>query len=176
MELTAVDPDVAAATFRADIDALWATGRPEQRGWTRTSIDPLTGIVHMPGRTADGPAGLYHLRLHASHYGPHPPKVTFVEPVSWAEPPQISVWLPRLENPPSWFGLHPVYSYPDGRVGQLVCFSHSLDYYADHGPKSSEQWEQGVHTVAATLNRIYEILGPPHHKGPHPPPETQERP
>lgn len=171
MGLSQVNPDVAAAAFAADLHVLWETGRPEQRGWTRTHIGPLTEIVHMPGRTSDGPAGLYHLRLHASHYGPHPPKVTFVEPESWVEPPEGSVSLPRLA-PPGWFGLHVSYQYPDGHVAQLVCFSHSLDYYiSDHRPEQSQVWRQGAHTVAATLNRLYEILGPPHHQGPNPPTE-----
>jgi hypothetical protein len=173
MELAQVDPDVAAAAFAADLQRAWDTGRPTQRGWTRSRLDPLTAIVHMPGRTVDGPAGVYHLRLHASHYGPHPPKVTFVEPDSWDEPPAGSVWLPRLENPPGWFGLHPAYTYPDQHVAQLVCFSHSLDYYADHNPEPSQAWHQGTHTVAATLNRLYEILGPPYHQGPHQPPAQQ---
>jgi len=173
MDLARVDPDVAAAAFAADLDALWRTGRPEQRRWSRTHLDRLTEIVHMPGRTSDGPAGLYHLRLYASHYGPHPVKVTFVEPETWAEPPEGSVWLPRLE-PPNWFGLHVAYKYPDGHIAQLVCFSHSLDYYADHNPEPSQAWQQGTHTVAATLNRLYEVLGPPYHKGPNLPQERQE--
>jgi hypothetical protein len=173
MELAEVDPDVAAATFKADLDRLWATGRPEQRGWTRTTIDSLTEIIHMLGRTTAGQSGLYHLRLYASHYGPHPPKVTFVEPDSWSEPPAGSPWLPNLESPPGWFGLHPAYDYPDGHVGQLVCFSHSLDYYrSGHNPEPSQTWQQGQHTLAATLNRLWEILGPPYHKGPNPPPEA----
>jgi hypothetical protein len=173
MELSQVDPDVAAAAFAADLRVLWDTGRPQQRGWTRTQIDPLTEIVHMPGRTGEGPAGLYHLRLHASHYGPHPPQVTFVEPETWAEPPQGSVWLPRL-TPPDWFGLHVAYQYPDGHVAQLVCFSHSLDYYiSNHSAEPSQAWRQGAHTLAATLHRLYEVLGPPYHQGPNPPTEEE---
>jgi hypothetical protein len=71
-------------------------------------------------------------------------------------------------NPPGWFGLHPAYEYPDGHIAQLVCFSHSLDYYiSNHTPEPSQIWQQGTHTVAATLNRLHEILSPPSYQGPN---------
>ena len=54
MELTEVDPEVAAIAFAADLARTWSSGRPQERGWTRTKIDDLTEIVQMPGRAPDG--------------------------------------------------------------------------------------------------------------------------
>jgi hypothetical protein len=91
--------------------------------------------------------------------------VRFVEDHSWAIAGPGSPWLPVLESPPGWFGLHPTYQLPDG-PGQLVCFSFSLDYYTtDHSPQPTEAWKQGEHTVPATINRLYEILGPRYYRG-----------
>lgn len=167
MELTEVDPEVASLAFAEDLDRTWASGRPQQLGWTRTRIDELTEIVQMSGRAPDGTVDPYCLRLHASHYGPHPVKVNFVEPQTWAPARDGSRWFPRLESPPPWFGLHDTYGYPDGTYGQLVCFSFNLDYYiSNHSPQPTEIWQQGRHTVAATLYRLHTILGPAHYRGP----------
>jgi hypothetical protein len=167
MELAEVDPEVAAVAFATDLDRLWAGGRPEQRGWKRTPIDPLTEIVEMPARLVGGGEDSYLLRLEAGHYGPHPPAVKFVEPGSWDPAGGGSRWFPRLEAVPGWFGLHATYDYEDGSKAQLVCFSFNLDYYiSGHNPQTDEVWAQGRHTVAATLNRIHEILGPEYYRGP----------
>lgn len=167
MDLTEVDPEVAAIAFAADLVRAWSTGRPQKLGWTRTKMDDLTEIVQIPGRSPIGNRDPYHLRLSATHYGPHPVKVNFVEPLTWAIARDGSRWFPRLECLPTWFGLHDAYGYPDGTARQLVCFSFNLDYYtSNHSPKQTEVWQQGRHTVAATLYRLHEILGPAHYRGP----------
>jgi hypothetical protein len=165
MELTEVDPEVAAATLAADLATYWSKGLPELRGITRLRLHPLTEIIGIPGRRPDGTLDPYHLKIEANHYGPHPVRVRFVEPLTWAVAQRGSPWLPVIENAPPWFGLHPLYDLPDG-PGQLVCFSFSLDYYTtNHTPGPTEIWRQGERTVAATINRLYEILGPQYYRG-----------
>jgi hypothetical protein len=165
MQLTEVDPEVAAAAFAADLGAYWRQGLPERRDITRLPLDPLTEIIGIRGRLVDGTLDPYQLKLEASHYGPHPVRVRFVEPNTWAVAQPGSPWLPVIANAPSWFGLHSSYDLPDG-PGQLVCFSFNLDYYTtNHTPGPTEVWTQGKHTVAATINRLYEILGPQYYRG-----------
>jgi len=167
MELTDVDPEVAARAFASDLERTWASGRPQSLGWVRTKINELTEIVRMAGRTHDGCIDPYYVRLHAAHYGPHPAKVNFVEPQAWTTARDGSRWFPRLENVPAWFHLHNTYGYPDGSQEQLICFSFNLDYYtSNHTPQPTEIWQQGRHTVAATLYRLHTILGPAHYRGP----------
>ena len=42
---TPVDPEVAALTFRRDLDRFWEGGRPEELGWGRRELDPLTELI-----------------------------------------------------------------------------------------------------------------------------------
>lgn len=166
MDLTEVDPAVAGACFTKDLDQLWASGQPARREWRLVRIDDLTVVIEMPARSPEGALDPYYIRLHASHYGPHPPQARFVQPDSWQDAPGGSRWLPRLEDLPGWFALHATYGYAEG-PGQLICFSFNLDYYrSNHTPEPSQVWTQGRHTVAATLNRIHEMLGPAHYRGP----------
>lgn len=166
MELTLVDPEVAAMAFVADLDRFWEGGQPEARGWKRTRVAALIEIVEMSARHDDGSADPYLLRLDAGYYGPHPVAVTFVEPGNWDPAAGSSRWFPRLEGVPPWFGLHETYDYPDGSRRQLVCFSFNLDFYlSNHTPAATEVWQQDRHTVAATLNRLYEVLGPEYYRG-----------
>jgi hypothetical protein len=165
MQLTEVDPEVAAAAFAADLAAYWRGGLPERRGLTRVRLDSLREVIKIPGRLADGRIDAFYVLLEANYYGPHPPRTRFVEESSWVVAKAGSPWLPIIENPPGWFGLHANYNLPEG-PGQLVCFSFSLDYYTtDHTPQPTEAWQQGEHTVAATINRLYEILGPQYYRG-----------
>jgi hypothetical protein len=167
VELTSIDPDVAAATFARDLAHLWASGWPERYGWQRTHIDDLTEIIEMPARLRESTRDPYYLKLHASHYDAHPVQVTFVEHVTWTTAAGDSRWFPRLENVPSWFGLHATYDYQDGSKRQLICFSFNLDFYlSNHSATDTQVWRQGRHTVAATLHRLHEILGPQHYRGP----------
>ena len=72
MELTEVNPEVAAATLAADLASYWSKGLPELRGITRLRLHPLTEIIGIPGRRPDGTLDPYHLKIEANHYGPHP--------------------------------------------------------------------------------------------------------
>jgi hypothetical protein len=142
-------------------------GAPEKLGWILSRPDSLTAIVELPGRRADGIVDSYFVRVGADHYGPHPPTVNLVEPQSLELAVAGSPWWPRLESLPTWFGLHNSYPFPDGTHRQLVCFSFSADYYiTNHNPKPTETWQQGRHTVAASLYRLHEVFGPAYYRGP----------
>ena len=164
---TPADPEVAAKTFQEHIDRLWATGRPTRRGWERTRIDPLHMVFKLPARQASGQVDFYYFRLGAEYYDASPPTVALVTPISWDFAPAPSRWFPIIDPRPGWFGLHPAYMYPDGQARQMVCFSFAAEYYMTiHSPQESERWQQGRHTVAATLNRLAEVLGPPYYQKP----------
>jgi len=171
-EPTEVDPEVAALAFRRDLDRFWEGGRPAELGWKRTAIDELTEVIEAPGRTPEGGVFPHLVKLEGHFYPTHPPRVLFVVPATLDEAPGDSPWFPKTDpagdgTRPQWFGVHPDYGYPGEVQRQLVCFSHNLDYYlSDHNPTASEVWRQGVHTLAATLNRMAEILSPEYYRGP----------
>jgi hypothetical protein len=163
-----VDPEIAAATLRQHIDELWATGRPDRRGWQLTSIDDLHLIVRMPAHRIDGTIDHYHILLGGEYYDAGPPTVAFVDPDTKERTNTKSKWFPQISPTPPWFGLHEAYQYPDKVSRQLVCFTGTAEYYmTDHSPKESEKWKQGEHTVAMTLNRLQEVLSLPYYVGPH---------
>ena len=162
---TPVDAEVAAATLHCHLEALWCTGRPERLGWRRWYIDPMAVAVEIPARRADGSTEPYLIRLGAKYYDAFPPTVEFVRDDGMRAR-QGTRWFPLISDVP-WFGLHDAYTYPDGSVGQLVCFSVSAEYYlSNHTPEPQMKWSQGRHRVAATLNRLAEVLQHPFYKGP----------
>jgi hypothetical protein len=162
---TAADPEVAGATLLAHIEALWATGRPDHLGWRRWHPDPMHVMVEMPATRVDGVVDRYLLRLGAKYYDAFPPTVAFMRnDVEYAR--QGTKWFPTIADVP-WFGLHDVYTFPDASVAQLVCFSVSVEYYiSNHRPEPQMKWQQGRHTVAATLYRLAEVLQAPFYRGP----------
>ena len=163
---TPADPEIAAATFEDHLGALWASGRPEKLGWGLRRLDPLSAVVELPAKRADGTIEPYHVRLGAEYYDAFPPTAAFVDPASLEDAAPGTRWLPSV-NGLGWFAIHPVYPFPDGASRQLVCFSFTAQYYmVDHSPPETAVWKQGRHTVAATLNRLAEVLLPPHYRGP----------
>lgn len=162
---TPVDPEIASLTLQRHVSDLWATGRPDARGWNLTPLDPLHIIIGMTAVRADSTKDSYHVKLGGEYYDAHPPTTSFVRPDSW-DPAPGSRWFPRIQAPP-WFGLHAAYTFPDGTQRQLVCFTFTAEYYmVDHSPPESSIWRQGYHTLAATLNRLSEVLNQPHYLGP----------
>jgi hypothetical protein len=166
---TPVDPEVAAVTFSSHLLDFFAHGRPtREAGWATFSLDPLHAIVIVPACRQDGGVDPYFVRLGATCYDLWPPSAAFVEPVApggWQESPASSLWWPRINGAPFSFGLHNPYQYPDGQQRQLLCFSHTLDYYlSNHSPTSEERWRAGTHTLSATLNRLAEVLRPPYYQ------------
>lgn len=167
-----VDPEVAAATFDAHLTRFLDDGRGAGDGWDRTDLDPLHAVVRIPATRPDGTRDHYFVRLGAEYYDVWPPRATFVSPNpdgTWGDPPETSRWWPKQQNSPGFaFGLHHSYTYSDGSIRQLLCFSHSFDYYiSDHKPTEPERWRQGVHTVSATLTRIAHVLTAPNYQGPN---------
>lgn len=162
-----VDPEIASITFESHLNQMWDTGRPAAKGWERRTLDPMTTIVRMPARRACDTVDHYHVKLGAQYYDSAPPTVEFVEPDTWTTAAHGSKWFPVIEPKPPWFGLHHSYTYRDGTQRQLVCFSFNANYYmTKHSPKETELWQQGRHTVSATLSRLAEVLSPPWYRGP----------
>jgi len=160
-----VDPEIAAATLKQHVEDLWATGRPAQHGWEYVWLDSLQLTVKMPAHRQDGGIDHYHIRLGGEYYDAGPPTVSIIDPATGQHALKNSKWFPRLK-PPHWFGLHDAYSFPGQGTRQLVCFSGTAEYYlTNHSPKETEKWKQGRHTIALTLNRLQEILSPPHYLG-----------
>jgi hypothetical protein len=172
------NPEVAALTFSRDLQRFWDSGEPVARGWQRSRIDPLTEVLTLVGD--DGGVRLpYYVRLRANWYPDYPLQVTFVEPDGVTEPPQASTWLPAIQALPFGFQIHWIYDYRNPQTQeiverrQLVCFSQSFDYYVSgHVPGAGEAWGYPRQTLAATLNRLHEVLQPPIYAGaqsPRPP-------
>lgn len=173
--LPPVDPEVAARTFHRHLDAYWANRDLGSRGWSRTDLDDLHAVVSIPACRDDGTTEPYFVRLGAEYYDPYPPTVLIVSPADgWPRARSGTTWWPRLARP-GWIALHDNYRYPGGQgqapfEGQLVCFSMTAEYYmSNHSPTEDQKWQQGRHTVAATLSRLAEVLAPPYYQGPDAP-------
>ncbi len=171
MILPLADAGVAAATMRSDLDKYWAGRERDQAGWERLSVDDLHTIIKIPARTSAGEVHPYFIKLGAEYYDLFPPTVLFVAPTEgWPRARSGSPWWPKFSQCPGWFQLHDNYRLEkEGTVifdDQLVCFSMSANYYLDHSPTPAQRWQQGRHTVAATLTRLEEVLSPPCYVGP----------
>ena len=89
-----------------------------------------------------------------------------VEPDGLTHPAQDNRrWFPVLEALPGWFGLHAQHQWPNGaRAPTIIVASHvTAEYYmTDHSPGRNRRYgrHMGRHTVAATLNRLDEVLSP----------------
>jgi hypothetical protein len=167
MSLALADPEIAAATFEQHLNQLWASGRPTRLGWERIDVDPLHVAVRLPAKRPTGECDLYYFRLGAEYYDAGPPTVALVHPDGKTHASKPTQWFPVLEALPHWFGLHSAYDYPGGQTRQLICFSFAAEYYMTaHSPKETESWQQGRHTVAATLSRLAEILSPQYYRRP----------
>lgn len=175
------DPEVAAATFAAHLDRFFRCGRGATAGWERIDLDALIAVIRLPAVRGDGTRDHYFVRLGAEYYDLWPPRVAFVHLVRqeegtelWVDASPGSRWWPNQQNSPGFsFRLHEAYQYGDGHVGQLLCFSHTLEYYlSGHNPSDTERWRQGVHTVSATLTRLADVLTAPNYVGPSGDPDT----
>ena len=166
-----VDPEIAAITFDVHLSQFFKHGRGAGDGWERIDVDPLHAVVRVPAVRADGTRDHYFVRLGAEYYDVWPPTVAFVRSdgeAGWVEANQNSRWWPNQQNSPGFpFGLHYGRTFSDGSVGQLLCFSHTFEYYiSDHKPTETEAWRQGKQTLSATLNRIARVLTAPNYIGP----------
>jgi hypothetical protein len=173
-KLGKADPEVAAAVFAQHLNAFWSTGRPQALGMERIIIDSLRSVIGLTARRASGKTDRYFVLLGAEYYDAYPPTVMFVRPSDagdWLEAKHGTVWYPLIKfppQPPPWFQLHPAQQIEGyGQPRQLVCFSFTAEYYmTNHRPTETQTWVQGRHTVAATLNRLQEVLLPPLYQEP----------
>ena len=170
-ELSAVDPEIAAATFAEHLDDFFAHGRGRSAGWDRIRVDDLQTVVQIPGVRPDETVDPYFVMLGAKYYPVWPVSAAFVQRTdqgTWEKVTAGSGWWPKQQNQPGFsFGLHSAYTYPDGTVGPLICFSFTLEYYlSNHGPTEEERWDQRRHTVTATLTRLGDVLRAPNYQEP----------
>ncbi len=166
-----IDPEVAAATFDTHLRDFFTSGRGRGEGWCRIDLDDLHTVVQLPAVRENGTVDCYFVRLGAEYYDVWPPTVAVVRKTQtgeWVEAAEGTRWWPNQRNAPGFsFGLHPRYAYPDQSIRQLVCFSHSFDYYlSSHTANDPERWRHGTHTVSATLSRIAQALHAPNYIGP----------
>lgn len=178
------DVEIAAAVFAEHLSRVEAGEQARSHGWTFTQLDPLHVVVALRGKRPSGENDEYHVKLGAEYYDLYPPTTSFVCPPrpaagdqpareGWAEAPPGSRWLPAVSSL-EWFAIHPAYSFPagvanarDGLPRQLVCCSMTFEYYiSSHQPTSGQRWQQGRHTLGATLTRIQDALTSGQHQGP----------
>lgn len=167
---SAVIPAHALARAAADAHLQVLAPRLSEWGWSTTWVGDVQLRVDALGVRADGQTDPYVVDLEFSTYDVEPPRVLFVMPDPYGQQPtSTSIWWPRFEGaPPFEFALHHAYPYENGtRPGQLVCFSHGRDYYyTGHSPQPGQRWQQGKHTVVATLTRLRHVLTAPYYQGP----------
>lgn len=166
-----VDEEVAAEKFRRDLE--WLSGdRPRQLGLQLVRQDRLCAIISISAVRGSGQTDSYYVRLGAEYYDKWPPTVGFVKPETWELVDLGSRWLPTIQcQGISWFGLHVPYNVQhNGKalyLRQLVCFTFTAEYYmVPHSPPEDSVWQQGRHTLTATLSRLAEVLQHPHYRGP----------
>jgi hypothetical protein len=174
------DPEVAAATFAEHLDRFFADRRHQVDGWGLIRVSPRVAVAVVPAQALAGGVDPYFVRMDADWYDRYPPKVAFAEPVvGWPDAPYGSQHYPAIAGSPTpegpgyagqaivQFALHANYSFEGGEQRQLVCFSHSFDYYTSgHNPTDEQRWVQGTHTVSATLSRLHSVLQAPSYLGP----------
>jgi hypothetical protein len=174
--LPEADPEVAAATLARDLDAFWVGGRPHRIGMERRRLDGLRWVITIPATRANGHVDPFHLRVDGRHYDLYPVDARLVVPPEsdhdvdgwgWPEAQPGTRWWPTFDPYPPGIRLHPRYRFTDGTSGQLLCFSFTAGYYiSNHNPSVGARWQQGRHTVAATITRLHEALQQPYYRRP----------
>jgi hypothetical protein len=161
------DPEIAGARFAEHLKRYEQSGRSDELGITFTRLDALCVIAHLPAVRADGTSDPYLVKLGAEYYDAWPPTTAFVKAGNYEEAGPTSKWSPSFRAVPPWFQLHHDYQFVDGHRGQLVCFTFTAQYYmSPHSPGDDQVWQQGRHTLAATLSRLSDVLRPPYYLQP----------
>lgn len=179
MDLPApADEEIAAATFAQHLNSFFTNSPRVGPGWAKIELDPLHVVVVVPALREDGRVDPMFVLLDGTWYDGYPPRVHFANPISgWPASEPGSDHYPAIVGSPGvaggsgqapiQFALHHNYGLQTGEVRQLLCFSHSFDYYfSSHSPSVEQRWTPGVHTVSATLSRIAQVLEPPAYLGP----------
>ena len=162
-----VDEEVAAEKFKRDLE--WIGGdRARQLGLQVVKQDPMYAIIRIPGVRESGQQDDFYVRLGADYYDKWPPTAGFVKPDTWELVTSATRWLPSIQcQGINWFGLHVPYNANGTFLPQLLCFTFTAEYYmVPHSPSEDSVWQQGHHTLTATLSRLAEVLRQPHYRGP----------
>jgi hypothetical protein len=179
------DEEVAGTVFAAHVSRVRVSAQAREHGWCFTNLDALHVVVSMTAVRPGDERDLYHVKLGAEFYDRYPPTTSFVSPPrpasdttpargGWTEAVDESRWLPVVNALP-WFAIHPTFGYPANVIAdadylvprQLVCCSMTFEYYiSSHTPTPGQQWQQGRHTLAATLTRIQDALTSPNYQRP----------
>jgi hypothetical protein len=172
------DAEIAAAVFADHVARVGASAQARDYGWVFTWLDPLHVVVPVTAVRRSGEQDGFYVKLGGAYYDEHPPTTSFVCPPraaigdrpardGWVEAPASSRWLPVV-NGLEWLAIHADYPhFADGISRQLVCCSMTFEYYiTNHTPTAAQRWQQGRHTLGATLNRIQDALTCPHYEGP----------
>jgi hypothetical protein len=162
------DPEVAAATFKAHLDKFWETAGSLGLEITRKDVDPLRVLAGFKAvRDGANTRDPFFVLLGAEYYDRWPPTAAFVDPENLEQVAANSRWWPILKNTPDWARFHNPHTFGDGTTGQMLCFSFTAEYYkTGHSPTERATWEQGRHTVSATITRIAALLRQPYYVGP----------
>lgn len=174
----AADIEIAAAVFADHLARVEAGDQTRANRWTFTRLDPLHVVVTVTGIRQSGEQDTYYVKLGAEYYDAYPPTTSFVCPPrpaagdqpardGWVVAGAESRWLPVVSGL-QWLAIHPVYSgFADGVPRQLVCCSMTYEYYiSSHNPTAGQRWQQGRHTLGATLTRIQDALTSAEYQGP----------
>jgi hypothetical protein len=162
-----VDPAIASLVFAAHLDRLWQGPLPSEMGLTRRKVDDLHELVGFRAVRPDSTLDPYYVLLGAEYYDHWPPTAAFVDPDTLCEASPNSRWWPTLRENPAWGALHNTHRFADGSSGQMICISFTAEYYrTQHSPPPDAVWQQGRHTVAATITRIAKLLRQPYYERP----------
>jgi hypothetical protein len=172
------DAEIAAAVFADHVARVEKGEQARAHGWTFIRLDPLHVVVTMTAVRPSGQQDTYYVKLGGEYYDTYPPTTSFVCPprpeagdqparATWSEAGAGSRWLPVV-NGLQWLAIHAVYpSFADGVPRQLVCCSMTFEYYiSGHNPTPGQRWQQGRHTLGATLNRLQDALISDQYEGP----------
>lgn len=134
-----------------------------QIGWTQP--DDSTLLVPVFGTHGSGQRDLYLLRLHFDCYPDFPPTARFINPLTGRfDGPADVAWLPNIEM--GELKVHSQYSWPNGKLDQLVCSSMNCDFYrVAHSVERSNLWDRNRHTFGSTLAVLRAGLSPAHYRG-----------
>jgi hypothetical protein len=161
------DPAVSSAVFAEHLDRVWRGPLAAELGLTRTSIDALHEMVQFTAIRGDGQQDAYFVVLGAEFYDLWPPTAMFVDPETRLPALANSKWWPQLKQNPPWGAFHNTYTFRDGSAGQMICISFTAEYYrTSHSPSADAVWQQGRHTVSATITRIARMLRDPYYDRP----------
>ncbi len=172
------DAEIAAAVFAEHLARVERGEQAREHGWVFTRLGALHAVATVTGVRPNGVRDVYNVKLGAEFYDLWPPTTAFVCPsdgtdgVGWKTAGAGSRWLPDVQGL-DWFAIHPAYQYQavvegaQPRTDQLVCCSMTFEYYiTGHSPTDGQKWQQGRHTLGATLNRIQDALTSGNYRGP----------